>query len=118
MSETLHLVLRDWTGGDWQNADRIKEHYFAHNAHVRAIVSAENLLEWEPSDGWEPLCVFLGKPIPKGPFPHVNKGDTMSDKLVLVGKIRLAQWVGQKIVVPSLMAAGIFALGRWLYSRV
>lgn len=23
--------------------------------------------------GWEPLCHFVGKPIPKVPFPHANK---------------------------------------------
>lgn len=25
-------------------------------------------------DGWEKLCYFLDKPIPKKPFPHKNKG--------------------------------------------
>lgn len=24
------------------------------------------------SDGWEPLCKFLGKPIPNEPFPRSN----------------------------------------------
>ena len=28
-------------------------------------------------DGWEPLCHFLGKPVPADPIPHDNKtGDT------------------------------------------
>ena len=24
-------------------------------------------------EGWEPLCRFLGKPVPSDPFPHVNQ---------------------------------------------
>lgn len=31
-------------------------------------------LEYEVADGWEPLCKFLGKEVPKDvPFPHLNK---------------------------------------------
>jgi hypothetical protein len=44
-------------------------------------VPKENLLEWEPRAGWEPLCEFLGKPVPKEPFPYANKGNDVSDRL-------------------------------------
>jgi Sulfotransferase domain len=43
-----------------------------HNAAVRAEVPADRLLVWEVSDGWEPLCAFLGVPVPNEPFPKVN----------------------------------------------
>ena len=39
---------------------------------IRGLVPKENLLEWTPEDGWEPLCKFLGKDVPNKPFPHVN----------------------------------------------
>lgn len=39
---------------------------------VRGLVPKQNLLEWSVEDGWEPLCKFLGKPVPKEPFPRVN----------------------------------------------
>lgn len=40
---------------------------------IRGLVPKERLLEWYIDDGWEPLCKFLGKPIPSGvPFPHAN----------------------------------------------
>jgi len=39
---------------------------------VRGLVPPERLLEWSVQDGWEPLCKFLDKPVPEGPFPHVN----------------------------------------------
>ncbi len=43
-----------------------------HNAEVRAAVAPERLLEWQASQGWEPLCAALGLPVPEEPFPHVN----------------------------------------------
>ena len=36
----------------------------------------ENLLVWNVKDGWEPLCNFLGKPVPEGPLPYDNKTGT------------------------------------------
>ena len=32
--------------------------------YVINTVPKENLLVWNLKDGWEPLCKFLGKPIP------------------------------------------------------
>ncbi|KAJ1325765.1 Sulfotransferase domain-containing protein [Microdochium nivale] len=44
----------------------------SHNAHVRKVVPKDRLLEMQISDGWAPLCAFLGKPIPNEPFPRSN----------------------------------------------
>ena len=30
------------------------------------------LLVWNIKDGWEPLCKFLGKPVPTEPMPREN----------------------------------------------
>jgi len=46
--------------------------YERHNARVRAEVPPERLLEWQPGDGWKPLCDALGLDVPAGPFPHLN----------------------------------------------
>ncbi|HET6725242.1 MAG TPA: sulfotransferase [Gammaproteobacteria bacterium] len=43
-----------------------------HNAEVREGVPGDRLLEWQPSDGWRPLCNALDLPIPDRPFPHAN----------------------------------------------
>jgi hypothetical protein len=44
-----------------------------HNEQVRRDVPADRLLVYEVREGWEPLCAFLGVPVPEGkPFPHVN----------------------------------------------
>ena len=51
--------------------------YERHNAWVKSLVSSDRLLVWNIKDGWEPLCKFLNKPVPKIPIPYENKtGDT------------------------------------------
>ncbi|MGR8948562.1 MAG: sulfotransferase family protein [Gammaproteobacteria bacterium] len=52
--------------------ERMIECYEAHNAHVRETVPAERLFEWQPEDGWEPICAALRLPLPNEPFPHEN----------------------------------------------
>jgi len=57
--------------------DAAEEAYLKHNEHVKATVDPDRLLVWDVKDGWEPLCNFLGKPVPADPIPHDNKtGDT------------------------------------------
>ncbi len=41
-------------------------------AEVRAEIAPDRLVEWQPDDGWEPLCRALGVPVPHLPFPHEN----------------------------------------------
>jgi len=90
-SETiLQVMLRDAPNGDspmplrmmderftpdWRNADASKAAYENHNAEVRATIPAERLIDWQPGDGWEPICAKLGVPVPSEPFPHVNTTD-------------------------------------------
>src|SRR5262249_1852526 len=65
------LINRRFTP-DFQDADAAKAAYERHNEAVRAGVPADRLLEWQPGDGWEPICERLGLPVPAEPFPHVN----------------------------------------------
>lgn len=46
--------------------------YERHNEAVRRQIPDERLLEWQPGDGWKPLCDALGVAVPDEPFPHSN----------------------------------------------
>ncbi len=46
--------------------------YERHVAEVRARIPADRLVQWQPGDGWAPLCAALDLPLPAAPFPHVN----------------------------------------------
>ncbi len=47
------------------------------NREVVDTLPAERLLVFSPRQGWEPLCAFLGVPVPDGPFPRVNSRDEL-----------------------------------------
>jgi len=57
---------------EWRDDEAAKAAYDRHNAEVRSEVPSERLVEWQPGDGWEPLCAALGVPVPDEDFPHVN----------------------------------------------
>ena len=70
------MIDRLW---DRMFQDRFEDRAFAiaafnrHNEEVRRDIPADRLLVYEISQGWEPLCAFLGLPVPEGkPFPHLN----------------------------------------------
>ncbi len=44
----------------------------AHIHAVKAAIPADQLLVYEVKQGWEPLCAFLGVPVPDKPFPRSN----------------------------------------------
>jgi hypothetical protein len=57
---------------DWQDRDGAIAAYEAHNARVRAEAPPGRVVEWQPGDGWVPLCAALGLAEPSEPFPHLN----------------------------------------------
>jgi hypothetical protein len=67
---------------DWTDEAAAKRAYEAHNAAVRAEVDPARLLDWQPGDGWEPICAALGLAVPSDPFPHVN---TTADFRAMIG---------------------------------
>ena len=46
--------------------------YERHNAEVKRTIPKDRLLVFEAKDGWEPLCKFLGVPVPDKPYPLMN----------------------------------------------
>jgi hypothetical protein len=56
----------------WREPEAAMAAYDAHNAAVRATAPPERLVEWQPGDGWEPLCAALELPVPADQFPHLN----------------------------------------------
>lgn len=58
--------------GRMHDKDHLIAVYKAHNARVREAIPADRLLVYHVSDGWPPLCDFLGVPVPVGETPKVN----------------------------------------------
>ena len=66
------IVFEDTFGGRFEDSAHAIEIYERHNEAVRREISADRLLVYEVGAGWEPLCSFLGRPVPADAFPHVN----------------------------------------------
>jgi hypothetical protein len=60
---------------DWRDDAAAMAAYDRHNAAVRREVPEDRLVEWQPGDGWAPLCSALGVDVPAEDFPHVNTTD-------------------------------------------
>jgi hypothetical protein len=66
--------------------------FVAHNEEVKRVVPADRLLVWEVTDGWEPLCEFLGVDVPAEPLPHANDRATFLDRVVGGAITTLESW--------------------------
>ena len=61
------------TFGDKINDREYMVAYFkAHTDEVVRTIPKERLLVYETGSGWEPLCKFLGVPVPATPYPREN----------------------------------------------
>jgi hypothetical protein len=75
------LVWDGTFGGRFADRDHAIRVFEEHNEAVRREVPADRLLELEVSEGWEPLCDFLGVPVPEAPFPRANDSASFQARL-------------------------------------
>lgn len=66
------LVFERTFGGNVEDHAHLAKVYEAHIEEVKRTISADRLLVYESREGWEPLCKFLGIPVPAMPYPKVN----------------------------------------------
>ena len=96
----LRAMQRKVWGGMFEG--RFEERDFAiqvfedYTAEVIKYVPPEKLLVFDVKQGWEPLCDFLGVPVPDEPFPHLNDRASMTR---IMGLLRVAPWVLTAVVV-------------------
>lgn len=81
-----------------------------YNERVIAECPKDKLLVFQVEQGWEPLCNFLGCPIPDVPFPRIN--DTAQFQQHLVGINRIGYQVLGAILL--LTAGTIFGISKLL----
>lgn len=65
-------------GGRFEDKEHAIAVFKKHIEEVKNIVPKERLLVFEVAQGWEPLCSFLGVPVPDAPFPRANDRETFT----------------------------------------
>lgn len=66
------VIISQKTFGYDYSRDNVIAAFERHVADVRRTIAPGRLLEFEAAQGWEPLCAFLGVPVPDEPFPRTN----------------------------------------------
>ncbi|CAL8584280.1 hypothetical protein XPA_009884 [Xanthoria parietina] len=84
-----------------------REAFLKHYDHVRKVVPKDRLLEYELGSGWESLCGFLGKEVPKGEFPRVNDQDGF------MVRQRWLWWYGLALSVVNGVKLGVPVAVLW-----
>lgn len=78
-----------WDGvfdGRMEDRAHVIDVFNRHNEAVRAEVPADQLLVFEASEGWAPLCEFLGVPVPEEPYPKVNTTEDFIERWKQIAK--------------------------------
>lgn len=87
MAEFFGLTVFGDLGDRLGDRARMIAYFNAWNQAVIDEVPAGKLLVYAPGDGWEPLCAFLGVPVPAAPYPRVNSRDEMRERTGELGEL-------------------------------
>jgi len=75
------IIVDRTFGGNIDDLAGVGAIYERHNEEVRRSIPADRLLVYNVEEGWEPLCKFLGVPIPAEEFPKTNTTDDFRKRL-------------------------------------
>ena len=68
--------------------------FFSSFASFCFLSLTHTLFPTRATDGWEPLCKFLDKPVPDTPFPHVNDTVEFQGHLRVMYRFAIANLFG------------------------
>ena len=97
-----------WTGvfdGRFEDRAYAIEVFEEHIETVKAHCDPDRLLVFQVADGWEPLCDFLGVPVPAEPFPHLNDSASLKRRFAIMR-------LGTRLAPPVAAVAALAAVAR------
>jgi hypothetical protein len=114
----IHVIDGTIWNGTFQGRFRDREYalrvFAEHIAEVQTAVPPERLLVFDVRQGWQPLCDFLGVPVPRGErFPHAN--DAASFRRAIQARFMA---VGLRVAAAAAGLLLVAAALRWLSRRV
>lgn len=103
------LIWKRAHRGTMDDREAALARYRQHIDEVKAAVPPERLLVFSVDQGWEPLCAFLGVPVPATPFPRVNDRVAFRKRIVRIARAGYA--VLALALLALLAAVGAIAYG-------
>jgi hypothetical protein len=105
MREFLEKTTWQMFGGQLHDHDIMVKTFERHNAEVQNTIPSSRLLVYDVAQGWEPLCAFLGVPVPETAFPNANSRAEMQARMAAMG--------GETVLDPAHLRDAIkHVLGR------
>jgi len=92
-----------WIGefsGRFEDKEFAVDVFNKHIELVKTVFPEERLLIHSAKDGWQPLCDFLGVPVPDGPYPWVNESISFKRNLRI---IKAVKWMPVVLVIILLL---------------
>lgn len=88
-SASFMAAMFERSGVDAARAEASIRAYVEHNDRIRSTYGPNRLIEWQPGDGWAPICVGLGVDPLNEPYPHANSFASFADEMERVrdGKV-------------------------------
>lgn len=105
--EMYRLLLDDYRHGTKTGIQWYKNYI----DEIQRIVPKENLLVLNQTEGWAPLCRFLGKDVPGWDYPHVNKTQQTRENSNIIGGYIDQQVHSKMTKTVGAGAAAVIALG-------
>ena len=77
MKQFIEKTTWNTLGGRIHDREFMTAEFKRHNEEVERTIPSDRLLVYQASQGWAPLCKFLGVPVPETPFPRANSREEM-----------------------------------------
>lgn len=69
------VIWNHFCDGEYDNSEKCKRRFREHYEHVRKVVPAQRLLEYDIKEGWTPVTNFLGLPEFLGVVPRFEASE-------------------------------------------
>jgi hypothetical protein len=91
--------------------------YDRHGSRIRDALAGQpdRLLVYRMGDGWEPLCRFLGRPVPDADFPWLNEAAALR-RIAMDITTRNAAKAGRRLL-PWLVGLAAVGAGFWMSTK-
>lgn len=86
-----------------------------------ALQNPDKILIYNIKHGWEPICKFIGEDIPNIPFPFLNKGASMINRMVnddMNRRVNRETTISLALITSGIVLAGYLLLSDTSKSKI